>query len=87
MKASTRIAALLEVSDLLAGRTSSDFDLGAETLSGDQLAFTAFFEDGTRGIYLATIPEPASALLLAIGLLAVSAGPRSRRRRRPRSPG
>jgi hypothetical protein len=35
----------------------SYFDLGPEALSGDPLAFTAYFEDGTSGVYLATIPE------------------------------
>jgi hypothetical protein len=35
-------------------------------LDGNQFAFRANFSDGTSGIYLATIPEPATLPLLAV---------------------
>jgi hypothetical protein len=57
--------------DLLDGRVVSGFRFGQDGLSGDQLAFTAFYEDGTSAVYLANIPEPGTALLLAAGLLAL----------------
>lgn len=73
---------VIEKSDVLDGRVVSYFGLGPEALSGDQLAFTAYFEDGTSGVYLATIPEPGTGLLLAAGLLALGAGRRAPRRLR-----
>jgi hypothetical protein len=68
---------VIEISDALDGRVVSYFGFGSEALSGDQLAFTAYFEDGTSGVYLANIPEPSTALLLAAGLAGLAA---SRRR-------
>jgi hypothetical protein len=37
-----------------------------EALDGNQFAFRANFSDGSSGIYLATIPEPATLPLLAV---------------------
>ena len=39
-----------------------------QSLQGDEFTFVASFSDGTTGIYLATIPEPATALLLLTGV-------------------
>jgi hypothetical protein len=64
---------VIEVSDALDGRVVSYFGFGPEALSGDQLAFTAYFEDGTSGVYLANIPEPGTALLLTQGLAGLAA--------------
>ena len=64
---------VIEASDVLDGRVVSFFALGPEGLDGDQLAFTAYFEDGTSGVYLAHIPEPGTALLLGVGLAALAA--------------
>jgi hypothetical protein len=64
---------VIEDSDVLDGRAVSHFLLGPQALSGDQLAFTAYFDDGTSGVYLATIPEPGTGLLLAAGLAALAA--------------
>jgi hypothetical protein len=37
--------------------------------STHQLGFLAFFTDGTNGAFIATVPEPSTALLLAIAML------------------
>ena len=60
---------VLAVGDGLDGKVVSSIDFGSRGLSGDQLALRATFEDGTFGVYLATIPEPGTAWLLALGLL------------------
>ena len=58
--------------DVLDGKVVDYFYFGRDGLSGDQLAFTALFDDGSYGVYLATIPEPGTALLLAAGLAALA---------------
>jgi hypothetical protein len=68
---------LIGAGDSLDGKNIVDVFFGEHGLSGDQLAFSANFDDGSRAIYLATIPEPGTALLLASGLVALAA-------RRPR---
>ena len=62
----------------LDGKTIAQLRFGPDGFSGDQLAFTAIFEDSTYGVYLAQVPEPGTGLLLALGLAALAA-------RRPRA--
>jgi hypothetical protein len=71
---------VIEVGDLLDGKVVSGIEFGSEGFYGDQIAFHASFDDGTTGIYLANIPEPGSALLLAAGLSGLAASRRSRAR-------
>jgi hypothetical protein len=68
---------VIATGDALDGKTVNGFLFGPNGLSGDQLAFTAYFEDGTSGVYIATIPEPDTALLLAAGLAGLAASRRA----------
>ena len=44
--------------------------IGAEALSGNQLAFYAQFDDDSTGVYVASfVPEPSGTLLLVTGLI------------------
>ena len=70
---------LIETGDNLDGKVVDGIDFGSEGYSGDQIAFLASFDDGTSGVYLASIPEPGTALLLAAGLLALGANRRAAR--------
>jgi hypothetical protein len=45
--------------DLLFGQTVASTNLGPDALSGDQIVFWARFTNGSSGIFVATIPEPA----------------------------
>jgi hypothetical protein len=57
---------IIEVGDPLDGRVLAGFDFTSQAFDGNQVAFRTEFTDGTSGIYLATIPEPASLTLLAV---------------------
>jgi hypothetical protein len=55
--------------DQLFGETIARLQLGPGGLSGNQLVFYAEFMNGNSGIFIATIPEPASAMLAGLGPL------------------
>lgn len=68
------IGLLVEVGDLLDGRTVSGLSFGHEGLDGTTAVFAATFTDGAEGIFTtdittALIPEPASAMWLAVPAL------------------
>lgn len=59
---------VIAIGDLLESKTIDRLDFGQEGLSGNQIAFTATFDDGSQGVYVATVPEPSSVLgTLAFG--------------------
>jgi hypothetical protein len=65
---------LVDKGDTLDGKLVSRAHLGRQGLEGDQIAVTVEFDDGSKGIYVATlIPEPTTVALLipAFGLLVV----------------
>ncbi len=60
---------VIGVSDILDGKTIAQLFMGREALSGNQLAFRASFTNGGgNGIFIATVPEPSTALLIGCGL-------------------
>jgi hypothetical protein len=62
---------------------STDYDDSRSGFSNDgRLAFTLTFTDGTSGVFVATIPEPAGIALLC-GANAILVGARRWKRRRP----
>jgi hypothetical protein len=72
---------VIGVGDVLGGHTIKNFSLSRESLSGENLAFTATFTDGSQAVYLAElapVPEPASWVLAVIGLAGVAAARRWR---------
>jgi hypothetical protein len=71
--------AVIEVGDLLDGEIVAGIEFGSDGFAGDQIAFLASFDDGTQAVYVAAIPEPGTALMLAAGLLAFGASRRARR--------
>ena len=76
---------LLEVlasGDALDGRTVLDAAIDADSVSGLDVVLRARFTDGSEGVYITTIPEPSTGLLVAAGLGALAA-----RRRRARGSG
>lgn len=53
--------------------------MGREGLSGNQLAFRVNFTNGDQGIYIATIPEPSTAMLMGYGLCVLAGLKRHKR--------
>lgn len=74
--------------DLLLGRTITSLTFSREGLNDSgQLTFTAFFDDGTSGVFLATpgaaaVPEPGQIALMAC-LIGTGIGLLRRRRQSP----
>lgn len=58
------ISQILAPGGILDGKTIANLGLGVDALSGDNVAFRADFADGSSGIYLMAIPEPASCCIL-----------------------
>ena len=48
---------VVETGDRIDGKTVDQLSVGNEALSGDQLAFHASFDDGSEGIYLASVVD------------------------------
>ena len=77
---------LIDTNDTLDGKSITDLNIHIDgAISGDKVAFSASFSDGTEGIYVAVIPEPSISLLLASGVTSALLINALRRRRRRRS--
>ena len=48
-------------------RTVTEISQLAGWVNGDQLAYTLQFSDGSYGVFVSTVPEPSSLLLLGVG--------------------
>lgn len=67
------LAEVIAIGDRLDGKEVNSITFGPEGLSGNQIAFSAGFTNGSQGIYIATVPEPASVLgTLAFGAFGTS---------------
>ncbi|HEX2973532.1 MAG TPA: PEP-CTERM sorting domain-containing protein [Tepidisphaeraceae bacterium] len=73
------ISKVIDVNDTLDGKALANLHTGPDSLSGDNIAFHVQFKDGTEGIYVATVPEPGAAMLLAGGVAVLGLGARRRR--------
>jgi len=62
------IMPIIELGDMLDGKIVVDLNFTNEAFDDSQLAFYVGFTDGSSGIYLATIPEPATGFLLLLGV-------------------
>lgn len=51
-----------------------------------QVAFHAWFTDGSAGVFLAEVPEPGTLLLVALGASGLAASHRRQRSRYPTRP-
>lgn len=59
---------ILRTSEMLDGLAIVDFELSDEALSGSIATFQVTFFGGSEAIYTVTIPEPATGLLILLGL-------------------
>ncbi len=57
--------------DILDGKIVTAAGAGLESLSANSVAFVAGFSDGSAGMYVATIPEPTTFILLGLPTLVV----------------
>jgi hypothetical protein len=60
---------IIGTGDVLFGETITGVEFGPNALSGNRIVFVAGFTNGNRGVYLATLPEPALVPCGAIGLM------------------
>jgi hypothetical protein len=72
---------IIGTGDVLFGQLVYSVVIGPDALSGNQIAFWVRFTDGTTGVYIATVPEPATSVIGIPWLAATLA--RLRRRRKP----
>jgi hypothetical protein len=64
------LAEVVSVGDTLDGKTITGLTFSSDRpLSGSDLVFTATFGDGSSGLFLAEVPEPATAVLLLLGAI------------------
>jgi hypothetical protein len=63
---------IVSAGDILDGKTVDELDLSNNKsrrfLSGNQVALTLEFTDGSSGLYLATIPEPSTLVMTATAI-------------------
>ncbi len=78
---------ILDTTQMLDGKVISDLDVLTDSaVSGLNVAFSVSFDDGSQGIYFATVvPEPATMIVAAQGLLIAGGGAWLYRRRRRQS--
>ena len=67
---------IVQAGDEVDGEIVSEVRMSTQALSGDELALLLRFEDASSGIYVVTIPEPGTAPVVTLGLLALSRRPR-----------
>ena len=60
---------MIDLTDTLEGKAISSFTFSRRGLSGNEFVFFADFLDGSEGVFLTTVPEPALAPLFAILLM------------------
>lgn len=71
---------LIDTTMTLDGKEIAGLDMSDDAISEYSVTFRATFDDGTSGIYVSSIPEPAANVVFAAGLLVAIA----RRKLRPR---
>jgi len=71
---------VVDLTDVLDGRSITGFHLSRTGVVGDLVAFQATFADGSQGIYTATVPvpEPGTGLLCGFSALALAGAGRRR---------
>lgn len=70
---------VIDTGDALDGKAIVELEISREALADQQVAFWARFADGSEGVFVAVLPEPAAAGPVGLGLVALLA-----RRRRVR---
>ncbi len=79
------LSKLIDSDDILDGKNVSSFDLAFNgAISGDLIAFRAFFTDGSEGIFVGQIPEPRTVGVFIMSVVGVAA--LSRRRGKQKAP-
>ena len=74
------LTSLVKVGDILDGKMITGLSFTGGGLFQNSIAFGAFFEDGSQGIYTMNVPEPSSLLTLALGSLMLGIARLHRRR-------
>lgn len=66
------VSKIISTGDMLDGRIVDGVTFSRGGHSGDTIAFGVIFTDGWRGVYMGTIPAPATGVVVAVGMLAAA---------------
>jgi hypothetical protein len=61
-----QLMCILALGDVLDGKPVAWFNIGPEALSGNQIAVQVVFSTDSEGMYVMTVPEPATSFLLLL---------------------
>ena len=64
-----RIRSPFPLEDDINRKIVKNLEMGKEAMSGNEIVFFALFQDDSTGVFVATIPEPSTMLLVSMTVI------------------